>query len=147
MHRENLRHDSSQTTQIYLHAEESLRHAAMQKMSLKVKPKAIAKKIITKQTLIRIKLTGGPIHKGLGFRKLLEALEEGFSSYHWQPYQFDKEGKITEIESSIISVSSIEFGYMFDNLGESKAMEIKKIIVLEASVRLFICQIECKILD
>jgi len=145
MIRENLRHSSSQTTQIYLHAEENLRHEAMQKMVLKVKLKSIAKRIITSQTIINIKLREGPIHKGLGFRKLLEALEERFSQYQWQPYQFNKENKIKEIESSIIPVLAIEWGYVFHDLKEVHLAEVKKMIDLEASVRLF--QAEINILN
>ncbi len=144
MIRENLRHGSSQTTQIYLHAEESLRHEAMQKMSLKIDPKPIVKKSITQQTLIKIKLSEGPLHKGLGFKKLLDALEEGFSCYHWQPYQFDKASKIEEIESSIIPVQSIEFGYIFDDLDQSHVEAVKKMVGLEASIRLFKAEIELR---
>jgi hypothetical protein len=142
MIRENLRHGSSQTTQIYLHAEEALRHDAMQKMSLKVKAKPLVKKTITQQILINVKLTKGPLHKGLGFRKLLEALEETFSRYQWQPYQFDQESKVAEIESSIVPVLVIEFGYVFENFDLEKIEELKKEIVLEAEVRLFKADIE-----
>lgn len=144
MIKENLRHRSHQTTQLYLHAEETARHEAIQKLSIKIEPKPKAKKMLTSQTLLQVSLTQGPLHKGLGFKKLIEALEAGFTLYQWQPYQFEKMAKAKEIEMSIVPVQNITFAYVFEDLGEDQINALQKAIILEASVRLFKAEIEVR---
>jgi len=145
MIKENLRHRSVQTTQLYLHTEEDRRHEAMQKMSLAVAPKSGFKKVLQSQTVIEVSLTQGPVHKGLGFKKLLEALEEEvFNPYAWQPYRFEKEKKIKEVETSIIPVQTITFAYVFSDLAEEQNGVLKRAIVVEAGIRLFKTNIAVK---
>ncbi len=146
MIKDNLRHGSIQTSQIYKHAEDRLRHEAMQKMSLAVNPKSMTRKTVSSQTVISIQLTLEPAHKGLGFKKLVGSLEgDVFSGYQWQPYQFEKEKIIEEIEVSIMPIKTINFAYIIENLAQEHIEGLKKGIALEASVRLFKADVETNI--
>ncbi|MDB6097144.1 MAG: hypothetical protein JWM09_1422 [Francisellaceae bacterium] len=137
MIKENLRHGSIQTSQIYLHAEEQLRHEALQQMDLALDLKPKNRKVISATTLIKIKLTKGPIHKSLGFKKLIQALELAFASYQWQAYQFEKSEIIKEIDKAIYPNQEINFAYHFIDLRAQDIEIIKQTIDREASIRLF----------
>ena len=138
MIKENMRHSSAQTTQIYMHGEDKERHNAIQKMNSKIDIELETPKEKTQQTIFKITLKKGPIHKALGFKMLIEALEEDvFKGLNCSRYDFNKQEKIGEIENSIIPVQKISFAYAFNNLEPNKKEEIKKEVVLEAKIRLF----------
>ena len=138
MIKENLRHSSIQTTQIYMHTEDKLRHQAIQQMSLKVVPREHIVKKTIKQTLIKIKLTKGPVHRDLGFRLFIEAIEEGvLHEYAWECYDFSKNEILEQLQTAQHRFQEISCAYMVECLDVAKLNIIKQALQLEGDIRLF----------
>jgi len=84
MIKENLRHQSSQTTQIYVHAEDDARFQQMQKMQMNMESRLIekTKKIIGIE--YRLRLNKGPVNKVMGLTRLLLGIEQQlFKGLEW----------------------------------------------------------------
>lgn len=140
----NMRHGSSQTTQLYLHAEDELRYQAVQKIDLNIIPKWIQHQTVKKPDMvIQIDLSEGPSDRLLGLKRLIEAIEQNFlQGYRWQWHGAEKSEFFSKLEHEILFFKNIRVGYQIESLTEEKVQEIKTKIKLESGIRLFVCRVE-----
>ena len=75
MIQENMRHSSSQTTKIYIHAEDEARHEAMQNLGFASVAPVIKTKNLNQKQILKIKLKGMGVNSGKSFARFIESVE------------------------------------------------------------------------
>ncbi len=84
MIKENLRHQSTQTTQLYVHAEDELRFVEMQKMQMLMQPKPIDGKLQAQSVEYCLLLSKGSVNRAMGLTRLLAGIEsQVFKGIEW----------------------------------------------------------------
>jgi len=116
MIKENLRHQSTQTTQLYVHAEDEARFSEIQKMQMKVVPQAEVKVPIAIAVKFLIKISKGPVDKVKGLQRLLLGIEEQiFGNSDWLNVGKSKQ-ELLEIAKNIsVLKSNIEIAYQVNS--------------------------------
>ncbi len=138
----NHRHRSSQTTQIYLHAEDELRATEIEKLKMALEPKLLTQKNIVSDIVLKLSLKGNPVCGRLNLAKLLSAIENGiFKGMNWARKEYDTETFLNRYEQLRKYGSSIEFSYLLTGLKGNELEGIELAITREASIRLFECLI------
>ena len=139
----NLRHKSRQTTQLYVHAEDNLRYAEMQKMQLQCEPASLAQEMTCLGYEFRLKLTRGPISKVLGITRMIQTIEQQI----FQGLTHIRIGEpidelVAKIKQQGVSCSAVELVYQ---VREQEVVESPKIwedaLKRQAAVWLFDCEI------
>lgn len=140
----NMRHSSHQITQLYLHAEDKLRHQAVQKIDLNIIPKWIQRQTVQKSDmLVQIDLSEGPSDRLLGLKRLIEAIEQNvLQNYRWQWQGIEKSEFFAKLEREILFFKNIRLCYQIESLTEEKMQAVKTNINLESKTRLFVCRVE-----
>ena len=109
MIQENLRHQSSQTTQLYVHQEDEERFKQMQKMQMEIKLKTAAvKKPVGVE--YRLTLEKGPLDKVIGLERLLGNIEQLFKNFKGQ-WRENKKDILEKVKKEGIALSQIKFAY------------------------------------
>ncbi len=142
-----MRHASLQTTQIYMHAEDALRHQEVQKIDMGILPYKSSDKPIP-QFLVKISLSEGSASRLLSLEKLIEAIEQNIMpAYRWRwAAGVAKAEFLKGLKHEIVRSKHINFSYIIENLNEMDSNTLKGQIKLESEIRLFACQIAVGIL-
>ena len=139
-----MRHASLQTTQIYIHAEDALRHQEVQKIDMGVLPYKSPDKPIS-QFLVKISLSEGSSSRLLSLEKLIDAIEQNIlAGYRWRWDGVAKLEFLDRLKQDIVRPKHIHFSYIIENLNERDSNTLKGQIKLESEIRLFVCQVEVK---
>ncbi len=144
----NHRHSFSQTTQIYLHAEDALRAEEMQKLKMNIAPKLITQASLPKKYELQIKLKGQAVSERLNLSRLLDSLENNvFKTYALAKKEQEKEALLNQFDYLKKFGFSLEFSYYFGVLEDFLLEKLKEQVLREAAVRLFECKVEWKIVS
>jgi len=137
-----MRHASLQTTQIYIHAEDALRHQEVQKIGMEVFPYKVPDKP-TPQFLVKISLSAGSASRLLSLEKLIEAIEQNIlSGYRWRWEGVAKSEFFAALQQEIVRPKHIHLSYVLEDLNDTGIHTLKSQITLESEIRLFVCQVE-----
>jgi len=138
-----LRHESPNTSQIYIHTEEKQRREAMQKIKMDIEPRIISQKEEKLRTELKLRLKGGPLSEVLGLERFISVLENNiFKGFNWIRKEVLEE-LIQHYQKIRILKEPLEITYMADGTRYPEEVEnIKKAIVREAEIRLFDCHLQ-----
>ena len=138
-----LRHNSLDVTNIYLHAEELLKHQEIQKLTLQVNPKI--PELEPQQTInirLSITLTKGPVSNELSFLKLLDTIEQVvLKCYNWKAQESNREVLLSKYKQLYVYKQPFVFAYNIYNTKEEDVNIVRLAIIREASIRLFDCEV------
>lgn len=141
----NHRHGSSQTTKIYLHAEDEFRAQEMQKLKMNVALQLIYQATLSQKYELQIKLKGHSVSERLNLSRFLDSLENNiFKEYSVAKKEHEKEELLNHFDYLKKFGFSLEFSYYFESLEPSFLERFKKQILREAAIRLFECELEFK---
>lgn len=141
----NHRHRSSQTTQIYLHAEDALRSHEIQKLRMQFEPQLIVKRANPKKVELTIHFKGSPLSTALSFSRLLGSIEDHvLRDIAWEREGPDLAELLKQYEHLRKFGESLTIRYYLDNFKEAPGEHLQKAIRREAAIRLFECRILLK---
>jgi hypothetical protein len=143
MIRENHRHQSAQTTQIYIHSEDNARFLEMQKIKMDVLPSPITQDFANKEFTLTIKLSNNSICETHNFKRFLNAVEKMlFKSIIWNRSS-DDITIIRELEQQMKFNKKFSFSYNIKGAKDLQRLNlIKSSIAREAEIRLFGCIVD-----
>ena len=108
----NLRHQSIQTTQIYIHGEDEQRFNEMQKLQMSHEPLIVEKKSVLVGYEFKLILTRGPIDKSMGISMLLDGIENQiFKDLDWVRVGDDSDTLIHSIKKQGVLCTRVELIY------------------------------------
>lgn len=139
-----MRHSSLDVTNIYMHAEELLRHQEIQKLNLKVNPKLQQEDQQQKNSSVKliVSLTKGPVCNELSLLKLLDTMEQTiFKDYTWEAQEKNREQLLVRYRKLYLYKQPLTLNYILFNIKEEEMSFICSAITNEASIRLFSCEI------
>lgn len=139
----NLRHQSYQTTQIYLHSEDDMRHHEIQKLDVKFSPKTNHISHAQNNT-VRLKalLKKGPMDRVASVSTLIDVIEqEILVGINFEKEGFDKPQLLADIQHSFDPNMPIYLNYILSNINTQQLQCIKKQIQREAQIRMFDIQL------
>lgn len=145
-----MRHSSLDITNIYMHAEESLKYQEIQKLTLQVNPKIQQAENQQKAVAIGmvITLTKGPVCNELSFIKLLDTIEQVIlKDYRWQAQEPNREQLLEQYRKANLYKQPFSIGYQFYIIKEEEINIIRLATISEAELRLFACEIKIDFLD
>lgn len=145
MIQENLRHQSPQTTQIYLHSEDRRRSEQMEKMQMQHGPSVFSQTPTYKGYEFHITLKRGPVNKSMGLSRFLEAVEvQIFQGLDWiREVKTDSKEVVSEISHLAIGNMPVEISYQVRSPEVVDASEIwRDAIKRQAEIWLFDCHIK-----
>jgi integrase len=145
-----LRHSSLDITNIYLHAEELLKHQELQKLTLQVNPKAPELEPQKKTFDIRlaISLTKGPVCNELSLLKFLDAVEQVIlKDYSWDGKENNRELLLEKYRQLYIYRQPLMLAYNIYNTKEEEIRIARLAVVREANIRLFDCEVVMEFLN
>jgi|GEM_PF-667400 len=142
-----LRHSSLDITNIYMHAEELLKHQEIQKLNLQVNPKL--QKIEQQKTVrLAISLTRGPVCNELSLLKLLDIIELSIlKSYSWEAQEQNRELLLTKYKKLYLYKQPLTIIYSLYDIKEEEMNSVCSVITSEANTRLFNCEVVMDFLD
>lgn len=138
-----LRHSSLDVTNIYMHAEELLKHQELQKLNMQVSPK-LQTELERKNSSMRliISLTKGPVCNELSLLKLLDIIELSIlKDYSWEAREKDREQLLIKYRKLYLYKQPLILAYTLFNRKEEEMNFICSAIIYEANTRLFSCEI------
>lgn len=141
-----MRHSSLDITNIYMHAEELLKHQELQKLTLQVKPKLKeeAQQIIHDAKLT-ISLTKGPACNEFALLKLLDTIEEIIlKAYSWETEEHDKEQLLAKYKKVYLYKQPMLIAYNLIGVKKEEVNAVRLAIIREAGIRLFDCEVSLK---
>lgn len=138
----NHRHRSSQTTQIYLHAEDALRSTEIQKLRMRLEPELIVKAVVAEKVKLNLSLKGGSLSHKISLSRLLASIEENIL----RDIAFKREGSdlgelLNHYERLKKFGEALTVSYALIDFKAQSLGDIQKAILREASIRLFECSI------
>jgi site-specific recombinase XerD len=138
----NHRHRSSQTTQIYLHAEDALRSTEIQKLRMRLEPELIVKTVIAEKVKLNLRFKGGALSHEISLSRLLASIEENIL----RGIAFEREGPdlaelLRHYERLKKFGEALTVSYALNDFKAQRLGDIQKAIIREASIRLFECSI------
>ena len=139
-----LRHNSLDITNIYMHAEELLKHQEMQKLTLQVNPKVQEIESPQKRRSVRlhISLTKGPICNEFSLLKLLDTIKLTIlKDYNWEAQEPNEEHIFTKYRQLYLYQRPLVITYAIHKIKEEEVNAINQAIIREANIRLFECEI------
>jgi len=142
----NHRHSSFNTTQIYLHAEDNLRSAEMEKIKMQIQMRAINVASVAKEpTIINLELVGGSLSEMQGLQRFMAAIENNvLSEFGWSKHATDEQ-LIARYKKIRILKTPLKISYLLNTrLAAYELAQLKHAINREAEIRLFSCAIVCK---
>lgn len=138
-----LRHSSLDITNIYMHAEELLKHQEIQKLDFKVNPKL--QETEQKETInvrLDISLTNGPVCNELSLLKLLDTIEQVIlKNYNWDVQESSRDMLLEKYRQLYLYRKPFIITYNIHNTKKEKVSIINLAIVREAEIRLFNCEV------
>jgi integrase len=138
----NHRHRSSQTTQIYLHAEDELRSTEIQKLRMNLEPQVIVQSVAAAKVELKITLKGSPVSNKFNLFRLLESIEKNvLRDIIWERQESDLEELLNRYEQLKKFGSPLICSYYLKSLQGRALNDLQKAITREASIRLFECNI------
>jgi integrase len=141
----NHRHASSQTTQLYLHAEDLLRVNEMQKLQMFLQPKIITKPVEDSIYEITLTIKGSPVSEVFNLERLLDAIEQQvFKNLQWQLQKENRAILLARYKQLLIYKQPLLITYQLQNIKIEELNYINLAILREAEVRLFTCLITTK---
>ena len=141
--RANMRHASHQTTQIYLHAEDNLRHQEVQKVDMRVRHYTQRPKKQKPELRINVRLSEGSIGRLLSLEKLIESIEQNvLQGYRWYWEGVSKEIFLGKLQHEIIRSRVIDFNYRIEHLSEEQINILRTQVKLESEIRMFVCEVD-----
>jgi len=146
-----MRHSSLEITNIYMHAEELLKHQEIQKLTLQVTPKIqkIEPQLKMLDVRLILSLTKGPICNELSLLKLLDTIEQIiFNPYSWKTEeQLSKEQLLVKYRQLYKYRQPLSVKYNIYNINEESLSFIRLAIRREVNIRLFNCELVMESLD
>ena len=139
-----MRHNSLDITNIYMHAEELLKHQEIQKLTLQVNPKAQRTETQPKVASIKLtlSLTKGPVCNELSLLKLLDTIEQVILVKHsWETQEQNKEQLLVKYRQLYLYKQPLIITYDIYSINEEDLHAIRQAIICEANIRLFDCEI------
>jgi hypothetical protein len=138
----NHRHRSSQTTQIYLHAEDELRSTEIQKLRMNLEPQVIVQSVAVTKIELKVTFKGSPLSNKLSLSRLLGSIEKNvLRDITWERQESDLEKLLNRYEQLKKFGSPLACSYYLNGLQGQVLSDIQKSIIREASIRLFECSI------
>lgn len=143
MIRENHRHSSIQTTQIYLHTEDSLRFQEMQKIKMNVVLTLTEKPEQLQTVNFILALKSNSICEEYSFIRLLDVIEKViFQGLNWQINK-TREVLLEIFKQSQIYKQAFTVQYTVHDIQDRLEIDrMEQFIIRESSIRLFNCKIE-----
>ena len=142
--KENLRHQSIQTTQIYIHSEDEQRFHEMQKLQLDNDMAVFEEKSTVIGYEFTVVLKKGPLDKVMGLSRLLDSIETKiFKDCEFQLKSGDSLSLLKEVKEQGIYCSQIVFTYRVIASEVATNPEIiERAIQRQAKVWMFDCEIK-----
>lgn len=141
----NHRHSSFNTTQIYLHAEDTLRSDEMEKIKMNIHPQAIAlSKPTSDPTVINLELIGGTLTETQGLERFMSAIENHvLAEFGWSKHATDEQ-LIARYKKTKVLKTPLKISYRLGvTLANYELEQIKRTIMRQAEIRLFDCKFGC----
>lgn len=146
MIKDNLRHQSSQTTQIYVHAEEEERFQQMQKMQMNAGPSQIhlSKKVMGIE--YRLILEKGPVNKAMGLSRLLAGIEKQiFKNVEWIWLGEPKEALLDRVKRAGAQCTNIEISYQVKSKEQAENTPLwVDALKRQCEIWLFACSVQTR---
>ena len=137
-----LRHSSLDITNIYMHAEELLKHQEIQKLAMRVSPKLQQVDSENSSIALTVSLTKGSVCNELSLLKLLDTIEQViFKNRIWEAQDKDREQLLIRYQKLYRYKQPLVFSYTLFNVREEELDFIRLAIINEAGIRLFGCEI------
>jgi hypothetical protein len=144
----NMRHSSSQTTALSLHAEDTLRYQEVQKINMSVTLKS--KELKAQQTpeiQLELYLSGGTVSRLLSLERVLNSIEGNIlQDYQWRYQKLSKEDLLAKLKKEIALPRCIPMTYIIEQPSKQELETIQAQIKFESEIRLFNCEIKEKAL-
>ncbi len=141
-----LRHSSLEITNIYMHAEELLKHQEIQKLALQVTPKLQEIESPQEEVLnvrLSVSLDRGPVSNEFSLMKLLDTIEQVILKDHsWEIQEKNRELLLGKYKQLYLYKRPFIVTYDIYNAKEEELNVIRLAIIHEAKVRLFECEVE-----
>lgn len=141
----NHRHSSFNTTQIYLHAEDTLRSDEMEKIKMNIHPQAIAlSKPTSDPTVINLELIGGTLSETQGLERFMSAIENHvLAELGWSKHATDEQ-LIARYKKTKVLKTPLKISYRLGvTLANYELEQLKRTIMRQAEIRLFDCKFGC----
>jgi site-specific recombinase XerD len=139
----NMRHASHQSTQVYLHAEDNLRHQAVQKIKMEAGTLVTVQEKPSPDIRLKIALSGHAVNRLLSLEKCMQAIEQNvLAGYRWQWEGLDKAEFFEKVKRAGVLLRTIVFNYRLEPVPEAIISQFKAQIKLEAEIRLLKAEIE-----
>lgn len=138
----NHRHSSFNTTQIYLHAEDTLRSDEMEKIKMNIHPQAIAlSKPASDPTVINLELIGGTLSETQGLERFMSAIENHvLAEFGWSKHATDEQ-LIARYKKTKVLKTPLKISYRLGvTLANYELEQLKRTIMRQAEIRLFDCK-------
>jgi integrase len=133
----NHRHSSSQTTQIYVHAEDDARFDAMQKINMGQNNSIVGSREVLQSYNLRIELKGGGVDPQLSFRRFTFALENNIFKCCVFTRSFNEDEISNLLTKSLLVGSEIKYNYSLQNINKNILEKLNVQITRESEIRLF----------
>jgi hypothetical protein len=144
----NMRHGSIHTTQLYLHAEDNLRHQAVQKISMQIEHKVTNNKPVAK-SIFRLDLSINGVSKTrlVILERVLNSIENNIlSGCSWQYGAAEKDECLLRLKQEIAIPRMIKIFYLIEALNQAALLIIQSQIKRECEMRLLTCEFDSKAL-
>ena len=141
----NHRHSSFNTTQIYLHAEDTLRSVEMEKIKMQLQPRIITAPTSRPEAMvITLELVGGPLSEIDGLKRFMASVENNvLINFEWSKHATDEQ-LITRYKKTRILRTPLKISYLLNTtFVEYELEKLTRNIVREAEIRLFDCKVQC----
>ena len=141
----NHRHSSFNTTQIYLHAEDTLRSDEMEKIKMNIHLQSIVlSKPTSDPTVINLELIGGTLSETQGLEHFMSAIENHvLAEFGWSKHATDEQ-LIARYKKTKVLKTPLKISYRLGvTLANYELEQIKRTIMRQAEIRLFDCKFGC----
>lgn len=138
-----LRHNSLDVTNIYMHAEESLKYQEIQKLVMNLNPKLpeIELPLEVFNLKLGISLTKGPVCNEFSLLKLLDTIEQIVLEGHSWEVQGSRELLLEKYKKLYLYKQPFVITYDIYNIKKGVVKVISSSVIHEANIRLFDCEI------
>jgi site-specific recombinase XerD len=138
----NMRHSSIHTTQLYLHAEDNARHAAVQKLTSNINKNGLLVTANTlesspgKEYLLQVTISRGGINWQLGIRNLVKIIETKILARWHSRWRGAEQSTYLQNINRLFPESKLQFSWNICGVGIDLP-SIEAQILFEAQLRLF----------
>lgn len=144
--KENHRHQSVQTTQIYIHAEDDKRFDEMQKLSMNIQPSITTFDFVKREFIVEINLTKTSVCWEHNFLRFIDVIERRlFRSCVFKMIGNDGSSLLDVLKRKMKFSRKCNFSYQLKGIDSQKKINLlKSSMIREAEIRLFSCFVEIR---